>query len=83
MTTYSNKLTGYTLDDGTDFVADNYSGGYNCNLWAMYAYATHNATGDRVLLIVLPDDDMRAQIDSGDAELDAIDYSIIDEVIPQ
>ncbi len=43
--------------------------------WAMYAFAINLQTQEKVQLVVRVDDELRSHIDSGNAELDMIDYS--------
>lgn len=68
--TISIDNTEYTLINY--FVADNY-----LDSWAMYAPAKNKA-GEKVLLRVVQAADDRAEIDAGNAELDYIDYYVVE-----
>ena len=54
-----------------DYQVDNHA----YDNWAMYAFAIDLQTQEEVQLVVRVDDELRAHIDNGNAELDMIDYS--------
>lgn len=53
-----------------DYVVDNHA----ADGWAMYAYGVDSQNNMHKMIVRVPDD-LREAIDSGDAELDHIDYS--------